>query len=536
MKEIIFIYHEDAFLCAEDSSESSIRQYNAADFAALIEGSGRRVAFCFYRTRDAVRLLEFLPALQVSCRNNEIVKVYTPSGATLRNIEALLYNKKSYIGKKGLLEAAKDLSERRFFGLNAWSNGREAQEVLNAIDKASAIAINVNSIELEDAQHLQSLPSSGLIYQPYIGEIGTGVYGYDVKSAYPFQSIKTPLPLGFKTIEPTGRPRAGVLELLQIDNTKRNCRAIDITTKDNQRDTVSYWATDEDIENLIEDGTDFEPIEAVTGTRCLRLFGDFTQKLFSMRARVPLVKGVLNACTGSLYKKPLRIEHCLGGFVPRDAMAIAKSDGLITSFICHNAIIKQKGDEYTARVPFFQPLAAATILGHQRARMFRVKKQLEKYGHDVLYIDTDSVHTTANPSDFADIVAPLGSSLGDFALEFAASHVCYVAPKIYAAYTADKLQKVASAGVPLDLYNGQKTENGATVLTLGGDGLSDGEKIEFFRMMSQKKPVHLESMTHTPWQRVLHGDTYDEQPTTVKINDAYLSATPQLDTYAVEKK
>jgi hypothetical protein len=78
--------------------------------------------------------------------------------------------------------------------------------------------------------------------------------------------------------------------------------------------------------------------------------------------------------------------------------------------------------------PHLQPLAAASILGRQRARLWRAIREVVDAGGQVYYCDTDSIHTDLPPERMP---VPLGTGLGSLVYEGGPFAAIYLGPKAY---------------------------------------------------------------------------------------------------------
>lgn len=95
-----------------------------------------------------------------------------------------------------------------------------------------------------------------------------------------------------------------------------------------------------------------------------------------------------------------------------------------------------------------QPLAAASILGRTRHRIWSILDAVQKAGGRIFYCDTDSVHTDLPPEKMPVV---LGASLGDLAYEGGPFVGLYVAPKAYLLCdpSTGAAKKGALKGMPL---------------------------------------------------------------------------------------
>jgi len=191
------------------------------------------------------------------------------------------------------------------------------------------------------------------------------------------------------------------------------------------------------------------------------IFGDYVGRLFEEKAhargaRRAGVKLLLNSLYGKLGEKGIqeRYEYEFHQFALlafERASELGLKDGEF-AVMGHPPILVYKAETRRVR-PYQNVLLAAHVTAHGRLVLSRVLRGLQQAGVPAAYCDTDSVVVPAKA--LPRFPAPMGSGLGEWAVEAAYGQFAAAAPKVYAAFDEKgALAKLKAKGVPRQMLRG----------------------------------------------------------------------------------
>jgi len=320
-----------------------------------------------------------------------------------------------------------------------WTSGGSALALLEVLEPAAWEALGKHSLTLEDARDGIDAVRGARVEHWAMGRV-SGVYCYDFKSAYPSAYVDTPLPLGLAPMGARDKNTPGCVRLVRFrwPHRERVCPVLDQSTACGFGE-ITAWAVFEELELLREEGIRCEYLDGFRGASYVDVGGSFARTMYDEKERGSFFgKVFLNSLHGKFSENPTHEQWTSKYPKKHNGPAPVVVNGYWRSMIDS---VDRRG-----KVPrHCQPLAAATILGRTRAKLFRVLRDVERAGGRVFYCDTDSVHCDLPPERMP---VPLGSALGMLAPEGGPFEGIYLGPKMYALRDGAGKLKGACKGVP----------------------------------------------------------------------------------------
>lgn len=257
---------------------------------------------------------------------------------------------------------------------------------------------------------------------------------YDVNSMYPAVMATELFPVG-NIVESTELTDCGIYKCTYDQKTGRYPYMPERSGES--------WLTAPEVRLLRELGR-CDIIAGFSAGRCGRIFQRFATDCYALRGRGGIWKIVGKSLGNNLYGKfgqKSEIENIIfvgDGEIPIGSIPILE-DGSIVAV----KEFKQCRHEF--------PIIAAHVTAYARIKLWRL---MELAGEDLIYVDTDSIHTTGE--------LPPGDGLGELKLEYQ-GEATYGGKKLYALENKIRVKGVkvgGKMGMPLKFMDIDKLSNG----------------------------------------------------------------------------
>lgn len=261
-----------------------------------------------------------------------------------------------------------------------------------------------------------------------LGEVNTRTYCYDIKSSYPARYLEAPLPVG--PWRPVSHEVHGVPAVWRVRFKQPRNRLPLLSSDGVFCHEGEGWATHEELAAARQElGAKVEVMHGWVSQRVLPFGQHYVRTLYKLKeAGSPFAKVCLNSLHGKFGQRILGGIWRRNGEGPEDYV---------------------RDEELSLPRWYQRPLVEAHILARARVALWRAMDRLHRYGCSVLYTDTDSIHTNADPDTFARVTkAPMGEELGAWELKGVATRALYLARKCYALHWEDGTEFVACKGFP----------------------------------------------------------------------------------------
>jgi hypothetical protein len=314
-----------------------------------------------------------------------------------------------------------------------WTSGGNAVEIFSALEPAARAAMESSRISARAVQELADagVTKGGRVEVFWYGELRK-VYKYDICSSYPYSFLEGDLPIGLVDGDTGERP---ALHLARWRRYDPRCPApvLGLPVKGGQASRgigeLRAWVTPEELADLEGDPeVSVDKLERTLRPAAWISAGKvFARRLYELKSQgVPWAKLFLNSFHGKLSQKPQQIQYYGDGEKYIEQQTILQA-------VESEMSLDEKEKRWAALCPWhYQPLAAATVFGRARSRLYRAAKRVQAAGGEVYYCDTDSLHCSLPPEKFAAAGNAVGTALGEWKYE-GAGPGCYLAPKLYLA-------------------------------------------------------------------------------------------------------
>jgi hypothetical protein len=266
-----------------------------------------------------------------------------------------------------------------------------------------------------------------------LGEVAGPVYAYDIKSSYPSRYLEAPLAVG--PWRPVSHEVAGVPAVWRVRFHQPVNRLPLLSSDGVFAHEGEGWATHEELQAARgELGAKVEVLHGWVSARVLPFGQEYVKRLYALKeAGSPFAKVCLNSLHGKFGQRLLSATYRRAEYLERGQV--------VSSYV--------RDEELSLPRWYQRPLVEAHILARARVALWRAMDRLHRAGHQVLYTDTDSIHTDADPETFTRVTkAPLGLELGQWELKGKAKRALYLAPKVYAMEWDDGSVFTACKGFP----------------------------------------------------------------------------------------
>lgn len=257
----------------------------------------------------------------------------------------------------------------------------------------------------------------------FIGAV-QGVWGYDIRSSYPFSFLEAPIPVGpWRRVTKEARAPG----VYFCDEIRQNRDLLPLVCKGGRwRHDGEGFLTSEEIAEIRKAGGHVSVEWGWVSSDVLPVGQDTVRHLFPYKAAgLPMGKATINALGGKFRQ------------------------GLTFDIYNHTGQGYVRDSEIRSPQWYQQPLVNAFVIGRASIRQWKVLTSLLARGWRVYYTDTDNVHTDCSPKDFPGVI---GLDCGNWKIEAENASALYIGPKCYALKFYDEKKdrekvKVVSRGV-----------------------------------------------------------------------------------------
>ncbi|MEY2669168.1 MAG: hypothetical protein RJA59_1806, partial [Pseudomonadota bacterium] len=322
---------------------------------------------------------------------------------------------------EGVLQARAYLEDRG--ARPGWTAGACALSLLQTLEPVTWRALKRHALPASTAIAAGACVRGARVEVWARGEIPT-VHVYDWSSAYPASYATERIGIGARRLQPGDRDRPGSVWRCRWfwPHRDRIPPATDAVTGAGAG-WCEAWLCEEERACFDEEEIHLQMLEG-WAPACMFPVGQiFAPELFREKnAGSFFGKVYLNSLHGKFSESPIKTtwtrERPREWYGADPVMAGPYWRGL-----------KLDADAEDVCRPHLQPLAAASILGRQRARLWRAIRDVVAAGGQVYYCDTDSIHTDLPPERMP---CALGKGLGQLAYEGGPFRGIYLGPKSYA--------------------------------------------------------------------------------------------------------
>jgi hypothetical protein len=350
----------------------------------------------------------------------------------------------------------------------SWTAGASALNLLAAIEPEAWRLLDRFRLDFETAVEARNAVRGARVESFAAGRVSP-VFVYDFKSAYPSAYLAGPIPIGCRPARASDAVAVWRCRW-RWPWRERLPPVLDQATNAGAG-WCEAWCVSEEIEDLERAGAVVDRLQGFAGETVQAVGQDFARRLYDQKeAGSFFAKVFLNGLAGKYSENPVRekwtsIGRPVNWYGPEPVLRGQY-------WHCH----EQNVDKHGKTPRHLQPLAAATILGRARSKLYRALAAVIAAGGRIFYSDTDSIHCDRTPEQMAAIAAStgafrLGQSLGELNPEGGPYEGVYLGPKAYCLLDASGVaQKGALKGVPWNALRNGTEVDGVFQEARGPDG------------------------------------------------------------------
>lgn len=331
----------------------------------------------------------------------------------------------------------------------AWTSGANALNMLATLEPFSWALLDKLKLDEDTASAARTIVRGARVECWAHGNVD-GVYVYDFKSAYPSAYQTDPLPIGARRVRPGERPRPGTIWRARWCWPWRDRLPPVLDASSNGgAGWCEAWCCPEELEDLDRAGVGVQLLEGWAPEAMAPVGQLFLRDLYTQKeAGSFFAKVYLNSLHGKFSENPIRETWSSGA---RPTSWMGPEPELVGDYWHGFSTAADAGGDMPRHL---QPLAAATILGRCRSKLYRGLAAVLDAGGRIFYCDTDSIHCSLPPERMTEIgrrtgAFSIGQALGQLNPEGGPFRACYLGSKAYAILDDDgNAIKGALKGIP----------------------------------------------------------------------------------------